>query len=72
MTARLPWDHIDVGLEDGFLLEEYRKALKDRLSPAVRQAVQAAAPPHQPRGRRGGDRGKLVCYDCGVACDLTR
>jgi LmbE family N-acetylglucosaminyl deacetylase len=31
--ARLPWDHIDVGLEDGFLLREYRKALKSRLSP---------------------------------------
>jgi hypothetical protein len=31
--ARLPWDHIDVGLEDGFLLREYRKALKNRLSP---------------------------------------
>ena len=24
ITARLPWDHIDVGLEDGFLLAEYR------------------------------------------------
>ncbi|RYZ57684.1 MAG: radical SAM protein, partial [Proteobacteria bacterium] len=31
-TARLPWDHIDVGLEEGFLLSEYRKALKNRLS----------------------------------------
>ena len=26
VTARLPWDHIDVGLEDGFLLREYRKS----------------------------------------------
>ena len=33
VTARLPWDHIDVGLEDGFLLGEYRKALKGRASP---------------------------------------
>ena len=31
-TARLPWDHIDVGLEEGFLLREYRKAMKNRLS----------------------------------------
>jgi hypothetical protein len=33
VTAKLPWDHIDVGLEDGFLLREYRKALASRLSP---------------------------------------
>src|SRR6185436_10876956 len=33
VTARLPWDHIDVGLEDGFLLGEYRKAVKGRASP---------------------------------------
>ncbi|MEM6958900.1 MAG: TIGR03960 family B12-binding radical SAM protein, partial [Myxococcota bacterium] len=31
--ARLPWDHIDVGLEEGFLAKEYRKALRNRLSP---------------------------------------
>src|SRR5690606_2697388 len=33
VEARLPWDHIDVGLEPGFLLSEYRKALKGRSSP---------------------------------------
>ena len=33
VTARLPWDHIDIGLEPDFLVKEYRKALKDRLSP---------------------------------------
>src|SRR6185369_3135751 len=32
VTARLPWSHIDVGLEDGFLAKEYRKALQNRLS----------------------------------------
>ena len=34
--------------------KEYRKALKDRLSPPVRQAVQEAAAPEQRRRRRGG------------------
>ncbi|MBI4957310.1 MAG: TIGR03960 family B12-binding radical SAM protein, partial [Myxococcales bacterium] len=33
VTARLPWSHIDVGLEDGFLAREYRRALANRLSP---------------------------------------
>src|SRR6185503_9516575 len=33
VTAKLPWDHIDIALEPDFLVKEYRKALKDRLSP---------------------------------------
>ena len=33
VSARLPWDHLDIGLEPDFLVKEYRKALKDRLSP---------------------------------------
>ena len=41
VDSHLPWDHIDVGLEDGFLLREYRKALSDRLSP--RQWLLASA-----------------------------
>ena len=70
LTARLPWDHIDVGLEEGFLAREYRKALSNRLSPPCGKAAgmfvhhtNAAAAEADPR--------RLVCYDCGVACDLT-
>ncbi len=71
VTARLPWDHLDVGLEDGFLLGEYRKAVRGRASPPcgkvagmlVHHAHLAAAEPDQRR---------LVCYDCGVACDLSK
>jgi hypothetical protein len=33
MKSRLPWDHIDVGLEDKFLDREWIKATKNRLSP---------------------------------------
>lgn len=69
--ARLPWDHFDIGLEEGFLAREYRKAVRSRLSP----------PCGKPRGMfvhhtnaadAESDRRKLVCYDCGVACDLSR
>ncbi len=69
VDARLPWDHIDVGLEDGFLLREYRKALANRLSP----------PCGKPRGMQvhhtnledaHADERALVCYHCGIACDL--
>src|SRR6185503_2690951 len=30
VSGRLPWDHLDIGLEDGFLAREYRKALASR------------------------------------------
>ncbi|MEM9072670.1 MAG: TIGR03960 family B12-binding radical SAM protein [Myxococcota bacterium] len=69
--ARVPWDHIDVGLEEGFLAKEYRKALANRLSPPCgKVAGQFVHPPdmeeHDAQTRR------LVCYDCGVACDMSK
>src|SRR5690606_22562588 len=33
VDARLPWDHIDIGMEPDFLATEYRKALRSRVSP---------------------------------------
>ncbi|MBV8756950.1 MAG: TIGR03960 family B12-binding radical SAM protein [Deltaproteobacteria bacterium] len=71
VTARLPWDHIDVGLEDGFLLGEYRKALKGRASPPCGK-VAGQLIHHTNLEDAEPDRRKLVCYDCGVACDLTK
>ncbi|HUH01115.1 MAG TPA: TIGR03960 family B12-binding radical SAM protein, partial [Kofleriaceae bacterium] len=71
ISARLPWDHIDVGLEDGFLLQEYRKAVKSRLSPPCGK-VAGHIIHHTNLREAEADAGKLVCYDCGVACDLTK
>jgi radical SAM-linked protein len=71
VTARLPWDHIDVGLEDGFLLGEYRKALKGRASPPCGK-VAGMLIHHTNLAEAEPDRRKLVCYDCGVACDLSK
>jgi len=68
-SARLPWDHIDVGLEPGFLAKEYRKAVKNRLSPPCGKAVQRFVH-HTNLEEHLADPKKLVCYDCGVACDL--
>ncbi len=70
VTGRLPWDHIDVGLEDGFLLREYRKALASRLSPPCGKAVGQFIH-HTNLEDAHADGRKLVCYDCGVACDLS-
>ncbi|HEU4405764.1 MAG TPA: TIGR03960 family B12-binding radical SAM protein [Polyangiaceae bacterium] len=69
VTARLPWDHIDVGLEDGFLAREYRKALKGRLSPPCGKAAGMFVH-HTNVADAEADARRLVCYDCGVACDM--
>jgi radical SAM family uncharacterized protein/radical SAM-linked protein len=69
VTARLPWDHISVGLEDGFLAREYRKALKSRLSLPCGKAAGMFIH-HTNLDAAVTDARKLVCYDCGVACDL--
>jgi radical SAM-linked protein len=70
LSAKLPWSHIDVGLEDGFLAKEYRKALKDQLSPPCGKAAGAFIH-HTNIADSKADPRKLVCYDCGVACDLS-
>jgi radical SAM family uncharacterized protein/radical SAM-linked protein len=70
VSARLPWDHIDVGLEEGFLLREYRKALKNRLSPPCGKVAGTFV--HATNlADAGTETRRLVCYDCGVACDLS-
>ncbi len=70
VTARLPWDHIDVGLEEGFLLREYRKALKNRLSLPCGKVAGAFVHATNLADAHADPR-KLVCYDCGIACDLS-
>ena len=71
IDARLPWDHIDVGLERGFLAREYRRALHNRLSPPCGKAVGDSVH-HTNLQDAEADRRRLVCYHCGVACDLTQ
>lgn len=71
VTARLPWDHFDIGLEDGFLLREYRKALASRLSlPCGKAKGMFIHHTNSPEAR--ADERKLVCYDCGIACDMSQ
>ena len=70
VSARLPWSHIDVGLEDGFLAKEWRKSLKDQLSLPCGKAAGMFVH-HTNVAETVADPRKLVCYDCGIACDLT-
>ena len=71
VTARLPWDHYDIGLEAGFLAREYRKALAGRLSPPCGKVAGAFI--HATNAQDAlAEKRRLVCYDCGVACDLGK
>ena len=69
--ARLPWDHIDVGIDEGFLEGEYRKALGSRLSPPCGKPAGDQVH-HRDLDAAQTDRRRLVCYDCGIACDMTQ
>ncbi len=69
LTARLPWDHVDVGLEEGFLAREYRKAVQNRLSLPCGKAAGMFVH-HTNLAEANGDAKNLVCYDCGIACDM--
>jgi radical SAM family uncharacterized protein/radical SAM-linked protein len=70
VTSKLPWDHIDIALEPDFLLKEYRKAMKDRLSPPCGKPYKKLLHPSSVEAAEVGWKDKLICYDCGVACDL--
>ncbi|MGH9336343.1 MAG: DUF2344 domain-containing protein, partial [Vicinamibacteria bacterium] len=70
VDGRLPWDHIDVGLAPGFLAKEYRRTLQGRFSPPCGKPVYTKVHHTNLEDARADER-KLVCYHCGVACDLT-
>ncbi|MGB1701250.1 MAG: TIGR03936 family radical SAM-associated protein, partial [Nannocystaceae bacterium] len=70
VDARLPWDHLDMGMEDGFLESEYKKALRSRLSPPCGKPMGAKVH-HTNLEAAEAETKRLVCYDCGVACDLS-
>ncbi len=69
IDVTLAWDHIDVGLAEGFLKREYKRALKDRLSPPCAKPVGQLVHHTNVQDAEADER-KLVCYHCGVACDL--
>ena len=73
LDGKLPWDHIDVGLKEKFLYREWQKATKNRLSPPcgkVAGAIVHHSNLEQLEKAFDIDKKKLVCYHCGIACDL--
>lgn len=73
MDGKLPWDHIDVGLEDKFLKREWVKATKNRVSPPCGKVAGMIVHHSNLTALEKTfdiDRKRLVCYSCGVECDL--
>jgi radical SAM-linked protein len=66
----LPWSHLDCGVEVEFLKKEYRKALAGRLSPPCGKPFRQLLHPSNLEQARAEWERKLICYDCGIACDL--
>lgn len=71
LDSQLPWGHIDVGVELKFLKQEYKRAIKDRLSPPCGKPFRAQVH-HTNLEDALEEKKRLICYDCGVACDMTQ
>ncbi len=69
LDSKLPWGHIHVGVEPKFLQQEYKRAIKDRLSPPCGKPFRAKVH-HTNVEDHDADQRKLVCYSCGVTCDM--
>lgn len=73
MNGKLAWDHIDVGLTPRFLEIEWKKATKNRLSPPCGKVAGMIVHHSNLESLEKTfdiDKKRLVCYSCGVACDL--
>lgn len=68
--APLPWSHIDVGVEVAFLRKEMRKALRHQAAPPCGKPAGQLLHSASVAEAEATLARKLVCYDCGVACDL--
>jgi radical SAM family uncharacterized protein/radical SAM-linked protein len=73
LNGKLAWDHIDVGLKPRFLELEWKKATKNRLSPPCGKVAGHIVHHSDLETLEKDfdiDKRKLVCYHCGLACDL--
>ncbi len=74
--VQLPWDHIDTLVKRDFNAREYVKGIKAKISPPCELPVKivdgrptAIAPSHEEFERVASQ--PLLCYNCGLECDLT-
>ncbi|HEY3139384.1 MAG TPA: TIGR03960 family B12-binding radical SAM protein [Blastocatellia bacterium] len=75
--VQLPWDHIDTLVKREFNAREYTKGIKAKISPPCELPVKvidgrptAIAPSNEDFERVASQ--PLLCYACGLECDLTQ
>jgi radical SAM family uncharacterized protein/radical SAM-linked protein len=70
LDAHLPWEHIDIGLEAGFLESEFKRQQKNKLSLPCSKTKGQQVHHTNLRDAEADDK-KLLCYNCGLACDMN-
>jgi radical SAM-linked protein len=65
--APLPWDHIDTRVTKRHLVEDLHRGMQAKFSPACEKPFM---PREQGRVPKPLEHANLVCYDCGLDCDL--
>jgi len=74
--VQLPWDHIDTLVKREFNAREYIKGIKARISPPCELPMKVidgrptAIAPSSDEFERVASQ-PLLCYNCGLECDLT-
>ena len=65
--APLPWDHIDSRVTKEFLVGDLHRSMKGKFSPACEKPF---IPRDPNKAVKPLEHAVLVCYDCGMDCDL--
>lgn len=79
----LPWDHLNSLVRKEWLVQEFRRALKSKASPACGKVFEKAGlnpssegpaesmVPCNPEQAGSNTKTPVVCYSCGLECDLA-
>ncbi len=70
LTDRLPWDHIDSLVKTEWLVQELKRSMKERFSPACEKPFKKKSDRDRTDLGKPSEDDKLVCYHCGLECDL--
>ena len=70
LNAALPWDHLDSLVKKEWLVQELKRALKGRFSPACEKPFKKKGDLNRTDLGKPSESDKLVCYHCGLECDL--
>ena len=70
LYSPLPWDHLDSLVKKDWLIRELKRSLKGKFSPACEKPFKKKDELHRTDLGKPTESDKLVCYHCGLECDL--